>query len=175
MCMGLLSTGKLLQLRAFRFLHSTYEACECDCAGLWLRAGLSRGQRQGRPYQGLPCSPRACTPGPAAASSHTCAPHLQACGFELVFQEVEDKAGLTEGFAVLPEHVDLALLQAALQLLGHPMSAQQPRPASSGASSNRTAFISVPAGTNCFWDLVRLAQTSNFAFSMLGDSLHVHF
>ena len=152
-----------------------HEACECDCAGLWLQAGLSGGRRQGRPYQGLPCSPRACTPGPATAFSHICAPHLQACGFELVFQEVEGKAGLTEGFAVLPEHVDLALLQAALQLLGHPMSAQQPRPASSGASSSGTALISAPAGTHRFWDLVRLAQTSNFAFSMLKDSLHVQF
>lgn len=36
---------------------------------------------------------------------------MQACGFELVFQEVEGKVNHTKGFPVLPEHAHLALLQ----------------------------------------------------------------
>lgn len=47
---------------------------------------------------------------------------MQACGFELVFEEAAE-GGSEEGFAVLPEDSELALVQAALQLLG-----QKPEP-----------------------------------------------
>ena len=75
---------------------------------------------------------------------------LQACGFELVFQEgsgeqLEASADL-EGFAVLPEHADLAPLQAALQLLGHREPAQQPCSSSAGAASSHSASSSGAAG-----------------------------
>lgn len=49
----------------------------------------------------------------------------QACGFELIF-EAAAEGGSEEGFAVLPDDCDLALVQAALQLLGQP----QPSPSS---------------------------------------------
>lgn len=52
---------------------------------------------------------------------------MQACGFELVFEEAED-GGQSEGFAVLPEHSELTLLQAALQLLGQAPAPVRPQP-----------------------------------------------
>ncbi|CAL5227638.1 g10643 [Coccomyxa viridis] len=85
-----------------------------------------------------------------AWSSYRCDYCLQACGFELVFQEgsgeqLEASADL-EGFAVLPEHADLAPLQAALQLLGHREPAQQPCSSSAGAASSHSASSSGAAG-----------------------------
>ena len=41
-----------------------------------------------------------------------------------------------EGFAVLPEHADLAPLQAALQLLGRPEPAQPQRSSPAGAAAS---------------------------------------
>ena len=79
---------------------------------------------------------------------------MQACGFELVFQEgsgeqLEGSENL-EGFAVLPEHADLAPLQAALQLLGHQEPAQQPCSSSAGAASSHSASSSGIAGPHFF-------------------------
>lgn len=75
---------------------------------------------------------------------------LQACGFELVFQEGSGEeaqaSDALEGFAVLPEHADLAPLQAALQLLGHPQPAQQMRSSPAGASTSQSTPPSGPAG-----------------------------
>jgi hypothetical protein len=58
----------------------------------------------------------------------------QACGFELVFED-SDGGGPSEGFAVLPQHSELVLLQAALQLLGQP-----PAPAIISSSGERLCF-----------------------------------
>ncbi|BDA46192.1 probable UBX domain-containing protein 6 [Coccomyxa sp. Obi] len=66
---------------------------------------------------------------------------LQACGFELVF-EAAAEGGSEEGFAVLPDDCDLALVQAALQLLGQP----QPSPSSHQQGVGRAA--SSPASTS---------------------------
>ena len=79
---------------------------------------------------------------------------LQACGFKLVFQEggdgqLEGSENL-EGFAILPEHADLAPLQAALQLLGHQEPAQQPCSSSAGAASSHSASSSGTAGPHLF-------------------------
>ena len=75
---------------------------------------------------------------------------MQACGFELVFQEgSREQSGAPEaleGFAVLPEHADLAPLQAALQLLGHQQPAQQPCSSSAAATLSQSAASSSPAG-----------------------------
>lgn len=53
----------------------------------------------------------------------------QACGFELIFEEAA-KGGQEEAFAVLPDDCELALLQAALQLLGQ--AEPSPRPQQPG-------------------------------------------
>ena len=45
---------------------------------------------------------------------------VQACGFELIFQEVEGKADHTKGCPVLPEHAQLALLQLSHIAVHHP-------------------------------------------------------
>ncbi|CAK0752440.1 hypothetical protein CVIRNUC_002146 [Coccomyxa viridis] len=80
---------------------------------------------------------------------------LQACGFELVFQEAEADAesssgqAVLEGFAVLPTHADPAPLEAALRLLGHPMpppTAKQTLHAAPPAQASPSGQAPSPAG-----------------------------
>ena len=74
---------------------------------------------------------------------------IQACGFELVFEEAGE-GGTTEGFAVLPEHADLDALHTALRLLGQatstpsqpPQQQQQPRSPPARQASIGTAAAS---------------------------------
>ncbi|EIE24119.1 hypothetical protein COCSUDRAFT_47147 [Coccomyxa subellipsoidea C-169] len=79
---------------------------------------------------------------------------LQACGFELIFEEAAE-GGQEEAFAVLSDDCELALLQAALQLLGQaePSPSPSPRPqqpgvgrSSSGAASTSSSQSAAPAG-----------------------------
>ncbi len=66
----------------------------------------------------------------------------QACGFELVFEEAEE-GGPSEGFAVLPEHSELALLQAALQLMGQcpPAPASAPSLGANDGSTDKAQVL----------------------------------
>ncbi|KAK9906634.1 hypothetical protein WJX75_005245 [Coccomyxa subellipsoidea] len=77
---------------------------------------------------------------------------LQACGFELIFEEAAE-GGQEEAFAVLPDDCELALLQAALQLLGQAEPSARPQQpaqaavarASSGAASTSSLQSTVAA------------------------------
>ena len=90
---------------------------------------------------------QACWGVPAKERRSTGPCVVQACGFELVFEEGAE--GASEGFAVLPEHCDLRALHAALRLLGQagPSASGAVPPAqraSSGASSGAPASEAQP-------------------------------
>ena len=78
---------------------------------------------------------------------------VQACGFELIFEEAAE-GGQEEAFAVLSDDCELALLQAALQLLGQAEPSPSPRPQQPGMPS---IFSSIKTVCGTIW-LVPLGQ-----------------
>ena len=72
---------------------------------------------------------------------------MQACGFELIFEEAAE-GGQEEAFAVLPDDCELALLQAALQLLGQAEPSARPQQPGIPILSCSTDSAASAQGTN---------------------------